>query len=113
MDQIDSNEKQDAKHADKVYSTICCGYNQWDSCAKNLVVKECGKDAHEIFSEFVGEAFGTLAKMICPRKLFAEKKDTCQAVLPPPNKKPIGKLGDNALTRYVVSLFSFLFVFDE
>lgn len=110
VDQIDAQEHTDP---DVFHATICCGYNRWDSCTKKLITKECGKDAFETFSDFVGDAFGTLTKMICPNTMFSQKKDICKDVLPKEHVKSKGKLGDNALTKYVVSLFSFLFVFDD
>ena len=109
VDQVDQNDVD----GDKTHATICCGYNKWDSCTKKLVTKECGKDAYNSFAEFVGEAFGTLAHMVCPAKDFASRKEICKDLLPKDTVKGKGKVGDNALTKYVVSLFSFLFTFDE
>ncbi|KAH9415226.1 hypothetical protein DERP_006318 [Dermatophagoides pteronyssinus] len=110
VDKIDAEEHLEA---DRTHTTICCGYNKWDECSKKLITKECGNDAVDVYGDFVGEAFGTLTKMICPAKFFASKKNNCKDVLPKDDVIAKGKLGDNALTKYVVSLFSFLFIFDE
>src|SRR5699024_5564976 len=109
VDQIDESSVE----GDKTHSTICCGFNRWDGCTKKLVTKECGKDAYEAFSEFVGESFGTLTKMVCPHDMFATRTELCKELLPKEGKLAKGKAGDNALTKYVTSLFSFLFVYNE
>ena len=111
VDKVDDN---DQSQNDQTHSTICCGYNRWDSCTRKMVNKECGKDATDSFAEFVGESFGTLARMVCPNNMFATRTEVCKELLPREGtvvKK--GKSGDNALTKYVTSLFSFLFVFNE
>src|SRR5699024_5822122 len=84
---------------------------KWYSCTKKMVTKECGKDAYESFSEFVGESFGTLTKMVCPHDLFATRTELCKELLPKEGTVAKGQIGDNALTKYVTSMFSFLFVF--
>lgn len=110
VDKIDGSGTQDA---DQIHSIICCGYNRWHSCTDKIIVKECGKEAEDSFTDFVGDSFGTLTKMMCPTNLFSTKKELCKSVLPKESVKAKGKLGENALTKYVVSLFSFLFVFDQ
>lgn len=109
VDQVDSKNID----ADKTHSTICCGFNRWDQCTRKMVTKECNKEATEAFGEFVGESFGTLTKMICPHNQFGYKTEVCKDLLPAEGTLAKGKIGDNALTKYVTSLFSFLFVFNE
>lgn len=109
VDHID----QQTSEADKTHSTICCGFNRWEGCTRKMVTKECGKEAQESFADFVGESFGTMAKMMCPNNMFATKTELCKELLPKEGTKGKGKIGDNALTKYVTSLFSFLFVFNE
>ena len=111
---VDAVDDQGQVEGDKTHSTICCGFNRWDACTKKMVTKECGKDAQESFNDFVGESFGTLTKMVCPNNMFATRAEVCKELLPKEGavvKK--GKVGDNAMTKYVTSLFSFLFVFNE
>lgn len=109
VDQVDQSNVD----GDKTHATICCGFNRWDSCTKKMVTKECGKEAYENFADFVGESFGTLTKMVCPNNMFATRSDVCKELLPKEGTVAKGKIGDNALTKYVTSLFSFLFVFNE
>jgi len=109
VDKVDDEPGQ--QDSDNTHSTICCGYNRWDGCTRKMISKECGKEAVDSFADFVGESFGTMAKMVCPGNLYTVKSDVCKQLLP-----PIGTIvkknqsGDNALTKYVTSLFSFLFV---
>lgn len=110
---VDQIEAQNNVDADKTHATICCGYNKWDDCTSKLIAKECGKEAVDSFQLFVGDAFGTVTKMMCPQSLFATKKNICKDVLPKEGTVSKGKLGDNALTKYVVSTFSFLFIVDQ
>lgn len=109
VDRVD----QQSVEGDKTHATICCGFNRWDSCTKKMVTKECGKEAYDNFSDFVGESFGTLTKMVCPNNMFATRTDICKELLPKEGTVAKGQIGDNALTKYVTSLFSFLFVFNE
>lgn len=109
VDQIDD----DKVAADNTYNTICCGYKKWDSCTKKLITSECGKEAYNSFNTFIGDSFGTITHMACPRSEFSSRGDLCKALLPKDDVKAKGKLGDNALTKYVTSLFSFLFVVDN
>lgn len=95
---------------DKTHTMICCGFNRWDSCTKKIVIKECGKEAHDSYDGFVGESFGTIARMVCPVNAYSTKAEQCKAVLPKEGTVGKGQLGDNALTKYVTSLFSFLFI---
>lgn len=109
VDQIDDGRV----NADNTYNTICCGYKRWDSCTKKLITKECGKEGYESFTTFIGESFGTLTHMACPKSQFSTKTEVCKDLLPTEGVKAKGKLGDNALTKYVTSLFSFLFIIDN
>jgi len=104
VDGLDSKSSD----GDKTHTALCCGFNVWNGCTKKMVVRECGKDAHESFTNFVGQAFGTLPNMACPMDLFAPKSDTCAAV-PVRTGKKVRK-GHNTLTKYLTSHLSFLFV---
>ena len=95
---------------DKTHTMICCGFNRWDACTKKIVTKECGNEASNSYDGFIGESFGTIARMVCPVNLYNTKVSQCKAVLPKEGTIGKGQLGDNALTKYVTSLFSFLFV---
>ncbi|OTF82135.1 hypothetical protein BLA29_013927, partial [Euroglyphus maynei] len=89
---VDKIDEEQHLEADRTHTTICCGYNKWDECSKKLITKECGNAAFDIYSDFVGEAFGTLTKMICPAKFFAVKKSSCKDVLPKDDVIAKGKL---------------------
>lgn len=103
----------EADSTDKSYDTICCGYKRWDSCVKKMITKECGKDGYNSFTHFLGESFGTLAHMACPKGDYSTKTDLCKKLLPKEDTKAVHVTGENALTKYVTSLFSFLFILDK
>jgi hypothetical protein len=97
-------------NADGTHGTVCCGYVTWHDCTTKMINERCGAPANEAYKSFLGEAFGTLTNMACPLDLFPVESDTCKRQRVVPGTKAKGKLGDNALTKYVTSMFSFLFV---
>jgi len=109
VDQIDDTITE---RADGTHGTLCCGYTTWRACSGQLISEECGKEAVDAYQGFLGNAFGTLTNMACPADLFPPESEACKKVKPVPGKAK-GKLGENALTKYVTSMFSFLFVTSE
>ncbi len=110
VDKIDDKGNDDA---DSTHGLICCGYNIWHKCTNAMIKTQCGDQAVESFSAFLGQSFGTLTNMACPKNLFPVDSDTCKKAKVVPGTKNRGKLGDNALTKYVTSMFSFLFITDN
>jgi hypothetical protein len=110
VDKIDDKGNDDA---DSTHGLICCGYNIWHKCTNAMIKTECGDQAVESFTAFLGQSFGTLTNMACPKNLFPVDSDTCKKAKVVPGTKNRGKLGDNALTKYVTSMFSFLFITDK
>jgi len=107
VDQIDDKI---GDNADGTHGVLCCGYSTWRACTSKLILENCGQPAVEAYKGFLGNAFGTLTNMACPAELFQAESETCLKIKPVPGTKSRGKLGDNALTKYVTSMFSFLFV---
>jgi len=107
VDQIDDTvtDKADDSHA-----RTCCGYATWFECTNKLIKEKCGENAIKNYKKFMGGVMGTLTDMACPADLFPAESDQCQKLKPAPGTKPKGKVGDNALTKYVTSMFSFLFI---
>ncbi|CAG2166054.1 unnamed protein product [Oppiella nova] len=107
VDQIDDTvtDKADDSHA-----RTCCGYATWFECTNKLIKEQCGENAIKNYKKFMGGVMGTLTDMACPADLFPAESDQCQKLKPAPGTKPKGKVGDNALTKYVTSMFSFLFI---
>jgi hypothetical protein len=99
--------------ADDTHSSVCCGYVTWHDCTTKMIQDQCGDEANEAYKQFLGQAFGTLTNMACPADLFPVESDTCKKLRIVPGTKSKGKLGDNALTKYVTSMFSFLFITSE
>jgi len=110
---VDSIDDEVGDKADDTHGQVCCGYNTWHDCTDKLIKANCGDTALQAYSAFLGEAFGTLTDMACPKDLFPVESDTCKKLRIVPGTKSKGKLGDNALTKYVTSLFSFLFITNE
>jgi hypothetical protein len=110
---VDKIDDKVTDNADDSHGTICCGYNIWHECTNNLIKGQCGAQALDSFTAFLGQSFGTLTNMACPKDLFPVSSDTCKKVKVVPGTKSKGKLGDNALTKYVTSMFSFLFITDK
>jgi len=111
VDRIDDEKVTDK--ADSNHDQVCCGYVTWNDCTTKLISDKCGTDAVESYTDFLGEAFGTLTGMACPADLFPVESNTCKKLRIVPGTKSKGKLGDNALTKYVTSMFSFLFITNE
>jgi len=110
---VDTIDDTITERADGTHGTLCCGYSTWRACTGKLIMDECGQPAIDAFEGFLGNSFGTLTNMACPAELFPAESDTCKKAKPAPGVKAKGKLGDNALTKYVTSMFSFLFVTNE
>lgn len=110
---VDSIDDTVTDQADGTHSKVCCGYVTWHDCTDKLITAACGQPAVEAFTSFLGESFGTLTNMACPADLFPVESNTCKKLRIVPGTKAKGKLGDNALTKYVTSLFSFLFITSE
>lgn len=110
VDQIDSSvtDNQDESHG-----RMCCAYNTWHACSSKMIEDACGANAIKQYENFMGGVTGTLTNMACPKDLFPESSKECQKYKPVPGTKAKGKLGDNALTKYITSLFSFMFITDE
>jgi len=110
---VDKIDDTVTDNADSTHGSICCGYNIWHECTNTMIKGACGTQAVESFTAFLGQSFGTLTNMACPKNLFPVESDTCKKVKVVPGTKSKGKLGDNALTKYVTSMFSFLFITDN
>lgn len=110
---VDEIDEQVEGKADESHGRMCCAYNRWQSCSAKMIEKECGNNAIKQYENFMGGISGSLTNMACPKDLFPENSKECQKYKPAAGKKAKGKLGDNALTKYVTSLFSFMFVTDE
>jgi hypothetical protein len=110
VDQIDDTvtDKTDDTHA-----RTCCGYTTWFDCTNKLIKDKCGEKAITNYKKFMNGVFGTLTNMACPADLFPSESEQCQKLKPAPGTKAKGKVGDNALTKYVTSMFSFLFITDQ
>jgi hypothetical protein len=100
-------------NADDSHARMCCGYVTWIQCTDNMVLDKCGDNAIKQYQNFMGGLTGTLSNMACPKEMFPVESDQCKRLRPVPGQKPTGKVGENALTKYVTSLFSFMFVTDE
>jgi hypothetical protein len=110
---VDKIDDHIGDQADSTHETLCCGYGTWYQCTSNLIQTSCGSEAVAAYKGFLGNSFGTLTNMACPADLFAPESEQCQKVKPKAGTKAKGKVGDNALTKYVTSMFSFLFVTNE
>jgi len=110
---VDSIDDTVTENADGSHNKICCGYVTWNDCSGKMIKEQCGAAALESYQAFLGEAFGTLTTMACPVDLFPVESNTCKKLRVVPGTKSKGKLGDNALTKYVTSMFSFLFITSE
>lgn len=111
VDQIDT---QDAvQDQDQSHGRMCCAFNQWHKCSAKMVEDKCGANAIKQYESFLNGVGGTLTNMACPHDIFPVDGKECQGYKPAPGTKAKGKQGENALTKYVTSLFSFMFVTDE
>ena len=110
VDQMDDTitGKQDESHG-----RMCCAYNRWHECASKMIEDKCGANAIKQYQNFMGGVTGTLTNMACPKDLFPLNSKECVSYKPKPGTKAKGKMGDNALSKYITSLFSFMFVTDE
>jgi len=109
VDQIDDTV---TGHGDETHGRMCCGYTTWHECSDNMVEDKCGKEAIKQYSNFLNGVFGTLTNMACPKDLFPVESAQCKKYRPAPGTKAKGTVGDNALTKYITSMFSFLFITD-
>ena len=100
-------------HADESHAKMCCAYVRWHSCTAKMIESNCGANAIKQYENFMGGITGTLTNMACPKDLFPESSKECQKFKLAPGTKAKGTVGDNALTKYITSLFSFMFVVDE
>ncbi|XP_054165747.1 uncharacterized protein LOC128963268 [Oppia nitens] len=110
---VDQVDDEITGQADDSHSRMCCGYSVWYDCTTKMIKDKCGDLAIKNYGKFMGGVFGTLTNMACPVDLFPAESDQCQKLKPVPGTKAKGKIGDNALTKYVTSLFSFMFITDE
>jgi len=110
---VDSIDDTVTENTDNSHAKICCGYVTWYDCTSQMVKDKCGDKAIKNYQKFLGGVFGTLTGMACPADMFPVESDQCKRLKPVPGTKAKGKLGDNALTKYVTSMFSFLFITDE
>ncbi|XP_054165815.1 uncharacterized protein LOC128963336 [Oppia nitens] len=99
-------------NVDEIHSTLCCGYNIWDNCTTTMVSDKCGSKGQQVFKSFLNDNFGVLTNMMCPLDLFPTDGSVCSKVKSRTGKGK-AKLGDNAISKYILSLFSFLFVSEE
>jgi len=97
-------------NADGAHETLCCGFNTWEECTTGLIKKSCGDAGEKSITQFLGKSFGTLTGMFCPKDLFVPSSDACKKLKVAAGAKASGKVGENAITKYVTSLFSFLFI---
>jgi len=113
VDQIDDPVDQLQGKAESTHETLCCGYTTWRECTSGLILTSCGQEAVVAYKGFLGNAFGTMTNMACPAEQFPADSEQCKRIKPKPGVKAKGKLGDNALTKYVTGMFSFLFVTNQ
>jgi len=110
---VDSIDDTVTDNADETHSKICCGYHTWYDCSSQMIKTQCGDSAIKNYQNFLGGVAGTLTNMACPADLFPFESDKCKKLRPTPGTKSKGTIGDNAMTKYVTSLFSFMFVTDD
>ena len=77
-----------------------------------MMEDKCGKKGKEVFKGFLNDNFGLITNMMCPLDIFATNSAVCTKVKSKTGKGK-AKLGDNAISKYILSLFSFLFVSEE
>jgi hypothetical protein len=109
--QLDTEKVTDEQ--DSSHSRMCCGYRVWHRCTSKLIEQHCGAEAIKQYDNFMGGLTGTLSNMACPSDLFPIEGDECKKYTIVPGTIAKGKLGENAMTKYVTSLFSFMFIVDD
>jgi len=110
---VDQMDDEIVGQADSAHSRMCCGYLTWQKCTQGMIKDKCGDEAIKQFQNFMGGLTGTITNMACPKDLFPLTGDECKKLAIVPGTKAKGKLGDNAMTKYVTSLFSFMFIVDD
>jgi hypothetical protein len=110
---VDTIDDELTNKTDDTHASMCCGYVTWSDCTTKMIKAECGEQAIKHYKSFLSGAVGTLSDMACPKDLFKSESEQCVKLRPVPGTKSKGKLGDNAMTKYVTSMFSFLFIIDQ
>jgi len=110
---VDQMDDTVVGQADSAHARMCCGYLNWHHCTSGMIKDKCGDNAIKQYQNFMGGLTGTLSNMACPKDLFDINGAECKKLTPAPGTKSKGKLGENAMTKYVTSLFSFLFIADN
>ena len=100
-------------NVDDIHATLCCGYHTWDNCTTTIMTDKCGAEGSNVFKSFLNDNFGLITGMFCPLDVFPINGDICSKVQSKPLAKGKAKLGDNAISKYILSLFSFLFVSEQ
>lgn len=110
---VDQMDDEVTGKADDGHARMCCGYMTWHHCTSKMIETSCGANAIKQYDNFMGGLTGTLSNMACPKDLFPVVGEQCKKYKIVPGTKSKGKLGDNAMTKYVTSLFSFMFIVDD
>jgi hypothetical protein len=102
----------DKMNVDAIHSALCCGYNIWDDCTTKLITSNCGQNGQKVFRRFLSDSFGRITTLMCPLDVFPIDSQQCKKVKSTTTKNT-KKLGSNAISKYILSLFSFLFVTEK
>lgn len=82
--------------------TLCCAYDRYSSCMRNIIEPACGKEAVELGETFVRALFSRAVQVTCTR--YKHNSNTCKAVLPLKGTVPKGPRSSSVISRLMSTI---------